>query len=92
MTGTDVLAVRMAHAYNKAVEVLEEHGAAGSEPEERIQRIKESTRGSVNYPVELASFQAEVTAALAELADSQAEALADLTKRVADLEAQGSAK
>lgn len=73
MTARDVLAVRMAHAHNKAIEALEELGVEGSE--ERLQRIKESSRVSANHPVELASFQAEVIAALAE-------AVEDLASRV----------
>ncbi|MDP9476688.1 MAG: hypothetical protein M3R38_13555 [Actinomycetota bacterium] len=71
MTSTAILAARMQEAHARALGVIEDHGGeAGAERAERMRKI--GTAAGIRNPQELASFQSELIAGLAEIVEDLA--------------------
>lgn len=78
------LAAQSELAHQKALAVVEDHG-----DQERVERLRAITvpMATTRHPQHLVALQAELIAALAEIAEGQTRTIADLESRIVALEA-----
>ncbi len=83
MASTAIVAVRMEQAHEKALAIVEELGAP-----DRVENLQTVTVGqaTLRNPAHLASFQAELIVALAEVLEGQERRISDQERRISELE------